>query len=274
MKSLPFNSRGYKILVLTFFIIISTGLWQQLQGVSANDAVAKDGNVIFQYSTLNALLNGLYDGNLTIGELKHYGNVGFGTFNSLNGEMVILEGNVYRVHVDGTVLPVANTEKSPLATIVPFKADITDAPGKPMDLVQLKQHLDSLRPSDNIFYALRIEAKFSQVTARSVPKQKKPYPPAVEILKNQTLLHYRDGEGYLVGFWFPLYMKGVGQPGYHLHFITKDKKKGGHLLDCQLSGIKIEIDKVQSIKMVLPDSEEFQKMNLNVPLPDLDGKKK
>lgn len=45
---------------------------------------------LFQYSTLEALLGGVYDGEVTVGELLTHGDFGLGTFNSLDGEMIIL----------------------------------------------------------------------------------------------------------------------------------------------------------------------------------------
>lgn len=42
---------------------------------------------IGEITGLSALLQGDYDGEITYGELKKYGDFGLGTFNSLDGEM-------------------------------------------------------------------------------------------------------------------------------------------------------------------------------------------
>ena len=46
------------------------------------------------------------------------------------------------------------------------------------------------------------------------------------------------------------------------HFITKDKKSGGHLLECQMENVKIEIDYTSKFYMVLPERGEFHKVDL------------
>ena len=45
-------------------------------------------------STIDAILNGLYDGIITYGELKEWGDFGIGTFEGLDGEMVALKNNL------------------------------------------------------------------------------------------------------------------------------------------------------------------------------------
>ena len=47
---------------------------------------------MFQRSTINALMQGVYDSNTTFeGELKSYGNFGLGTVWALDGEMIELK---------------------------------------------------------------------------------------------------------------------------------------------------------------------------------------
>ena len=60
-------------------------------------------NTVTQTSTIDALLAGVYDGNLSCRELVHYGDMGIGTFDHLEGEMIIVNGAVYQVKADGKV---------------------------------------------------------------------------------------------------------------------------------------------------------------------------
>lgn len=46
---------------------------------------------IFQLSTINALLEGVFDGNMSYGQLKQHGDFGIGTFNGLDGEMIAFD---------------------------------------------------------------------------------------------------------------------------------------------------------------------------------------
>ena len=63
-----------------------------LMGCSSNEE-----DMIFHYSVLKALDNGVLEGNMKVGELKKHGDFGLGTFNKLNGEMIVLDHVVYRV---------------------------------------------------------------------------------------------------------------------------------------------------------------------------------
>lgn len=45
--------------------------------------------------------------------------------------------------------------------------------------------------------------------------------------------------------------------GYHLHFITADRRAGGHLLNCCLGEAKVEISQMAEVKLQLPQSGEF-----------------
>jgi acetolactate decarboxylase len=60
----------------------------------------------------------------------------------------------------------------------------------------------------------------------------------------------------------PGYIEGLNLPGYHLHFITDDKKMGGHLLDCLIQEARIEIDLSSDFYMTLPETTEFRKADL------------
>ena len=62
---------------------------------------------LFQYATINSLLAGVFDGDLTIAKLKRHGDLGIGTFNALDGEMLALDGQFYQIRSDGHVYPAA-----------------------------------------------------------------------------------------------------------------------------------------------------------------------
>lgn len=223
----------------------------------------KDRDVLFQTSTINALLEGIYDGETTYGELKQHGDFGLGTFNGLDGEMVGLDGKFYQVKADGIAYPVSDSAKTPFAVVTFFKTDKTVLLEKAEDYSQLKQYLDYSLPTKNIFYAIKIEGVFKYIKTRSVPGQTKPYPPLVEVTKNQPIFEFHDVKGTIVGFRCPVYVKGINVPGYHLHFITKNKKAGGHILECQMRNVNIEVDYTSKFFMVLPEHSEFYKVDLS-----------
>jgi alpha-acetolactate decarboxylase len=64
---------------------------------------------VYQFSTISALLEGVYDGDVTVAEILRHGDFGLGTFNHLDGEMVIFDGVCYRLRFDGTATRAAPT---------------------------------------------------------------------------------------------------------------------------------------------------------------------
>ena len=233
-----------------------------VMAVSGYSYPQENADVLFQVSTINALLEGVYDGEITYGELAQHGDFGIGTFNNLDGEMIGLEGVFYQIKTDGIAYPVDDSMKTPFAAVTFFEADKIVLSDRALGYEQLEQYLDGLLPTKNIFYALKIEGIFKYIKARSVPKQNKPYPPLVEAAKNQSIFEFHNVKGTIAGFYCPVYVEGINVPGYHLHFITADREAGGHLLECQVQNIKIEIDYTSEFYMVLPENAEFYAVNL------------
>jgi acetolactate decarboxylase len=241
------------LLSVIFFLALSFSACSNLQ---------KNRDVLYQTSTINALLEGVYDGDITFHELKEHGDFGLGTFHALDGEMIALDGNFYQIKTDGIAYPVDASMKTPFAVVTFFEPDQTVPINKQLDYKDLEAYLDSVLPTENIFFAIKLDGTFSYIKARSVPKQKKPYPPLVDVAKHQKIFEFHDVKGVIVGFRLPQYMKGINVPGYHLHFITDDRKSGGHLLACQIEDVRAEIDYTSNFYMVLPGKDIFYKINL------------
>lgn len=221
-----------------------------------------DREVLFQTSTLHALLEGVYDGDVTFGELKRHGDVGIGTFNALDGEMIALNGRFYQIKSDGVAYPVEDAMKTPFACVTFFDADQTLLVDKPTDLEHLTQRLDMLLPTTNLPYAIKIVGTFTHIKTRSVPAQRKPYPRLVEVVKHQPTFEFKNVSGTIIGFRLPKYMDGLNVPGYHLHFITRDRTAGGHLLECTTGNVRIEIDATPALHLVLPEHGAFASADL------------
>jgi acetolactate decarboxylase len=107
-----------KSLVLSFTLILIISTLCCVNQIKNNDLENKD--ILYQYSTIEALLEGIYDGDMTFGELKSHGNYGLGTLNSLDGEMIQVNGKFYQVKVDGIAYPVEDNEKTPFAIVTFF----------------------------------------------------------------------------------------------------------------------------------------------------------
>ena len=214
-------------------------------------------NTVTQVSTIDALLAGVYDGDISFGELKKHGNFGLGTFNTLDGEMIAVDHQFYQIKADGIAYQVPDEMKAPFALVTYFEADQTIITDKEMDWDQLLTYLESLLPSENIPFAIRIEGSFDYMKTRSVPRQEKPYPPLLEVLEEQSIFEFEEIKGVMLGFRLPVYMDVANAPGYHFHFITGDRRAGGHVLDFQLQDLTVEIDYTDEWHVVLPGDDAF-----------------
>jgi acetolactate decarboxylase len=256
-KFIRLKGDGMNNIKYLFFIVIFYGLFI---GCTKKE---NDPDVLFQISTINALLEGIYDGEITFEELKRHGDLGLGTFDALDGEMLMLDGKIYQIKADGKVYTVEDSMKTPFSVVTFFEEDTTLFLDYPLDYKSLEGFLDEILPTENIFYAIKIKGKFKYVRTRSVPAQRKPYLPLSEIVKTQPEFEFHNTKGTLAGFRLPEYINWINVPKYHLHFITEDKKRGGHLLECETDRIKIGIDFTENIFISLPETKEFYDADLN-----------
>jgi acetolactate decarboxylase len=217
---------------------------------------------LFQASTIDALLVGIYDGSTSFADLKRNGDFGLGTFDSLDGEMIALDGMFFQAKADGTVLPVADTARTPFAVVKFYSPDQMLPLAASPNLASLMQQLDTMLPSPNYFYAIKIEGTFPAIKIRSVPAQKKPYPGLAEAASRQAVFQHQAISGTIVGFRTPGFAKGINLPGYHFHFISVDRKVGGHLLDCRINQALLSYDKALELRLALPENTEFSRGNL------------
>jgi acetolactate decarboxylase len=232
-----------------------------VDGTRSSAAVATRATMphtLFQTSTINALLEGVYDGDLPVATLRQHGDFGLGTLNGLDGEMVQVDGQVFQIRSDGKARLVPDDARVPFADTTFFHADRSVTVEKPLSFQQMTAYLDTLLPSRNLFYAIRIEGTFAFVRTRSVPRQAKPYPRLAEVVKTQPTFQFRNQRGVMVGFWTPNYATGFNVPGYHFHFLTADRTGGGHVLECTLGRVKISVDDTPRFTLDLPRTREFQ----------------
>jgi acetolactate decarboxylase len=223
---------------------------------------ARRAHEIFQSSTLSALLEGVYDGDMTYGELARHGNFGLGTFNALDGEMIALEGRFYQVKSDGKAYPVDPSLRTPFAVVMFFDPTVELSLEQPTTYSELQDGADRAVPSTNLFYAVRAEGFFEYLKVRSVPRQSPPYPPMTEVVKHQPIFELGNVRGTLAGFRFPDYTQGINVPGYHLHFLTEDRTAGGHVLDFRMHDARVAIDVTSDLHMEMPERGDFLKAEL------------
>jgi acetolactate decarboxylase len=226
-------------------------------------AQTQENDVLYQISTFGSFQEGLYDGSMTLNSLRKTGNFGIGTYEGLDGEMVELDGIFYQIQASGKVECPSDSVRTPFAMITSYAPDTQASVIRPADMKELLAQIYTLFPTKNILYAIRIDGMFRYLKTRSVPKQGKPYPRLAEVVKNQSIFEFKNVEGTIVGYWLPEYMKGISTPGYHLHFLSGDRKSGGHLLDCIISEGTISLDYLHDFTLKLPAQQEFYQMDLS-----------
>jgi acetolactate decarboxylase len=233
--------------------------------------VGKPLHTLFQVSTSAALVEGLYQGAVRVSRLLRHGDFGVGTFVDLDGEMVVLEGVCYRISSDGLVSNVAGDCLIPYAVMTNFSAEFTKASQQFDRFAELVSICDALRSSDNLFFAIRVEGEFAVVKSRTM----KPVTHGIGLKAaslKQKEFTFEDQEGVLVGLWSPGFARSFSVPGYHFHFLSKDRKGGGHVLECKAIDVTIAGCAMHEMHVSLPETAEFLKADLNRdPSDDLMG---
>lgn len=219
---------------------------------------------MYQYSIIDALLAGVFDGNLPIGELRKKGDFGIGTFNRVDGELIMDGGVVYRVNYDGSVTLVPDSDSTSAAFVKTFKADTTIyMEGNPLTYDDFQKRLSAMLNSNGL-YALRVKGSFESITARAPgAATQKPFPTLSNHLKtHQALFNLTNTEGTCMGFLLPIYLARTNVPGYHFHYLANDKKSGGHVFAFKSNKIQVEIDYVKGFVIENNTHHDFNKINL------------
>jgi acetolactate decarboxylase len=217
----------------------------------------REPHVLFQASTIGALLDGAFDGDLRFAELAEHGDLGLGTLNALDGEMIALDGRFYRADVEGRATEIDPGERTPFAVVVEFEPTVEARLGEGLDHAAMLAALDALAPADASSFAVRLDGRFELVRARSVPRQQPPYPPLVEVVADQHVFELAGLEGTMLGFRFPTYVEGIEVAGYHLHFLSADRRRGGHVLDSRSSGLRARLDPSNDLHVELPPAVDL-----------------
>ena len=212
----------------------------------------REPHVLFQASTIGALLDGAFDGDLSFAELAEHGDFGLGTLNGLDGEMIAIDGDFYRADVDGAIHPVPARARTPFAVVTRFEPTVEARIDGGLSHTELLEWIDGLVPDGASSCAVRLDGRFDLVRARSVPAQQPPYRPLAEVVAEQHVFDLEDVAGTMLGFRFPAYAEGIEVGGYHLHFISEDRRRGGHVLDSRASRVRARIDPSDDLHVELP----------------------
>jgi acetolactate decarboxylase len=235
----------------------------------ASVALGQDRDCLFQVSTLDALLAGVYDRAISVGELRQHGDTGLGCFEALDGEMVVLDGKAYQVRADGSVHRRGDSAGSPFAAVTFLDHDSEVRVDQPLDLKGLSALAEGRLPGRNLFCVLRLDGEFSYVKTRSVPRQHKPYPKLADVAAKQPTFEFEHVTGTLVGLYCPYFVAGANLPDFHWHFLNAARTGGGHLLACNLTRGTLWLDPTPRYQLSLPSSPAF--LGVGTAAPDTAG---
>jgi acetolactate decarboxylase len=232
-------------------------------GEASAEHSSRDGDELVQFSLLAALAAGDYGGGAPLGEVLKFGDFGVGTFDELDGEMIVLGGEIFQVVASGEVVRRDAQGATPFATVTFFEADGAINHVSAASLTELDQTLDLRVPNDKRPFALKVTAEFEELTLRSAPPQKPPYRPLAEVIDQQRVWKRERIRGTLVGIRCPEWMGTLNVAGYHWHFLSDDRKVGGHVLDCRFSDGRAAYDECSSVLIRLPASASFGAIDMN-----------
>lgn len=223
-------------------------------------------NKIYQVSTLQALALGYTRPVVTVEELLQNGDTGLGTFENVDGEMIIIDGVCYQAKQDGSIVRSENSTGVPFAVAGFLKNGRKIEFGEKKDIEAIKLALTMIIDDDfglNSIHVARIDGWFDTIRARAgAPYQSQHVTLKTILSKTQKDFSFEKTEGTLVCVYFPDYMDGINASGWHMHFISKDKKFGGHVFEASMSSGECLIQKMDRIDIQLPRDAAFDTYSL------------
>lgn len=224
----------------------------------------RDTTTLYQHGTLAMLVGGLFEGTLPLGELLEHGDTGIGTADCLDGEMVIVDGQAFKVQGSGEVVPLTPETKVPFAAVHFMDAQEHRSVVGMTDK-QLKEQLLGELKMDNVFVGLRIDGTFTHMHTRAVNKQKRPFPNLTAATRVQPEFEQDQVSGTVVGYYAPHLFQGATVGGFHWHFLSAKKDFGGHILDFTIDQAEVSAQVLENLVQHLPvKSTEFREKQLDL----------
>ena len=206
---------------------------------------------VSQIGTFDYLVQPDYDGLAPVRDGVRGATIGLGTFDRLDGELVLIGGTTYRVGIDGIPRVVSTSRTTPWVEAVRFTPQASMRVPAGTECSALAPLIDDLAGTTGGMVAARLIGTFDVLTARSVPAQSQPYLPLADVVATQTVFPLTDVSATLVGFRTGPDLMGVGAPGLHLHGLTKARDAGGHILGCTVgTDVRLSIQRTLGVRIL------------------------
>ncbi|MEY4136077.1 MAG: hypothetical protein RL205_205 [Actinomycetota bacterium] len=215
-----------RLIVALLVSVLAAGAFAPTAGAAAADSSVN------QIGTYDYLVSPDYDGLAPVASASGGMTLGLGTFDHLDGELVMIGGQVYRVGTDGTPMRVDGSQSTPFFESVRFVPTASGPVPPGTTCANLLAAVNALIGSTTGMVAVRVRGTFTDITFRSVPAQTAPYLPLAQVVAKQTLFPLGQRRAVLVGFRTGPDLAGIGAPGLHLHGLTSDRSGGGHVISC------------------------------------------
>ncbi len=217
-------------------------------------------NSLYQVSTLNAVMQGYADSAMTSEAFLEYGDMGFGTLASTKGNMIVIDGRMYQIQADGSAAKASKEDGVSFGVITSIGEDAYTTDLTEMDMEGVMAELDGYieNHGKNRIYAAMIDGKFSQIQTQAgmaAPKTAEDEETAVQELE--------DSKGTIVAVWFPDYYSGLNTSGWHMYYLTSNRKTGGYAAGFTLNEAKVMISEVDGFSMMMPGDGDYQHLELS-----------
>lgn len=227
---------------------------------SAESIETPTSDVFYHYSVWYAFVNRVFEGELLASELKTKGDLGLGSYDLLDGELIMLDGVLYKATEDGVVSEARDSDKIVYANAAFFDTEQSFTLEKAANYQSLREQLNAQLPSRNLFYAFKIHGTFKHMKCGGLHKQEKPFDKGLDVLIPARPIFERSNfSGTMVGFFCPEFIGHINVAAYHLHFISDDKQFAGHVMEFEAEKLEVEIDYMHQYQFDLPTSDAFLK---------------
>tara|TARA_R110000868_G_scaffold83773_3_gene236601 strand:- start:229 stop:1032 length:804 start_codon:yes stop_codon:yes gene_type:complete len=228
----------------------------------AHETVKK--NVFYHYSIWWAFVNKVFEGDITAEELKTKGDMALGSYNLLDGELIMLDGILYQAKENGEVLVPNDSIKVAYANAAFFDKDGGFKLDKINNYEALRTEINSKLPSINFFYAFKVKGDFKKMKCGGLHKQEPPFETGLDVLiPSRPVFERENFSGTMVGFYCPEFIGNINVAGFHFHFVSDDKKFAGHVMEFEAENLVVEFDKMNKYQFVLPETEAYENVGFD-----------
>ena len=219
---------------------------------------------LIQASTLNALMLGNFDETVSVRDFLHHADTGIGTYTGLDGEAIFEDGVAYKATADGNVAVMKPEDGVAFGTVAKFDENVpVHEMASIADIEAMKNALEPyVGGNKNIFYMIKAKGEFKTMHVRSCFSCEKPYPTLSEVAQNQREFHYENTRGTVIAVYCPAYVNGINLPGWHFHYLSGDKKQGGHILGLSADRLELKVNRIERFDLTLPTNPEFAQRDL------------